>query len=200
MTFIDWLISKVLSVFLRMVGYFLKYLETHNATSCVFAHQPWCLCCQRVHQSKNVERIVPHTPNAGTPTRLALSYWTYSSWPLGWENWTWSTVHSIQRSFSSSWSLTSFSPLCCFSTCWLLWWGRRWDRCPRRARRFGSSRWQRSFPLDLNIRIQSVLMRKFSLTLQKWGHHVSLQTMTLAVWKFIHLHFKYLFGSSGLYS
>lgn len=84
---------------------------------------------------------VPPTQTAGTQTPSALSSWTSLSWPSGWENWTWSTVHSILRSSSSCWLPTSSSPSCCCSTCWLLWWEKLSGRFPRRARRSGSFRW-----------------------------------------------------------
>lgn len=120
----------------------LQVLADTQPTFSVSTSQPWCLCWRCVlHRAQSVMATVPPTQTAGTQTPSALSSWTSLSWPSGWENWTWSTVHSILRSSSSCWSPTSSSPSCCCSTCWSLWWEKLSGRFPRRARRSGSFRW-----------------------------------------------------------
>ncbi len=145
--------------FPQMLNYFFKCSQTHNPSSSLSTPQPWCPCWQCVlHRARSVTGAAPPTPSAGTQTPSVISCWTSLSWPLGWENWTWSTVHSIPRCSSSCWLPTSSSPSCCCWTCWSLWWGRRWDRCRRRARRSGSFRWAGSNCLWRAVSVKYDLM------------------------------------------
>lgn len=80
-------------------NYFFNCSQTHSPTSSLSDPQPWCPCWLCVlHRAQCVTGAAPPTPIAGTETPSVLSCWTSLSWPLGWENWTWSTVHSILRS------------------------------------------------------------------------------------------------------